>query len=163
MKGARRVGKSVLALELAHKEYRSFIKISFDRASPTIKNLFIDSLDDLDYFYDQIMVAYNEMLYPGESLIILDEIQLFKPARQAIKTLLLDGRYDILETGSLASVVKASDEEEAYLLPSEEDTIEVHPLSFSEFLKNDKQNAMIQLLDDCAKQNRPLNAAYKGV
>ena len=163
LKGARRVGKSVLALELAHKEYRSFIKISFDRASPTIKNLFIDSLDDLDYFYDQIMVAYNKMLYPGESLVILDEIQLFKPARQAIKTLLLDGRYDILETGSLASVVKASDEEEAYLLPSEEDTIEVHPLSFSEFLKNDKQDAMIQLLDDCAKKNRPLNAAYKGV
>ena len=109
------------------------------------------------------MVAYNKMLYPGESLIILDEIQLFKPARQAIKTLLLDGRYDILETGSLASVVKASDEEEAYLLPSEEDTIEVHPLSFSEFLKNDKQDAMIQLLDDCAKKNRPLNAAYKSV
>ena len=60
-------------------------------------------------------------------------------------------------------VVKNSDEEESYLLPSEEDTIEVHPLSFSEFLKNDKQEVMIQLLSDCAKKNRPLNAAYKGV
>ena len=49
LKGARRVGKSVLALELAHKEYRSFIKISFDKASIAIKNLFLDSLDDLDY------------------------------------------------------------------------------------------------------------------
>ncbi len=163
LKGARRVGKSVLALELAHKEYRSFIKISFDKASTAIKNLFLDSLDDLDYFYDQIMVAYGKMLYSGESLIILDEIQLFKPARQAIKTLLLDGRYDILETGSLASIVKASDEEENYLLPSEEDTIEVHPLSFSEFLKNDKQEIMIQLLSDCAKKNKPLNAAYRNI
>lgn len=163
LKGARRVGKSVLALELAHKEYRSFIKISFDKASPAIKKLFVDSLDDLDYFYDQIMVAYDKTLYQGESLIILDEIQLFKPARQAIKTLLLDGRYDVLETGSLASVVKASDEEENYLLPSEEDTIEVHPLSFSEFLKNNKQESMIQLLSGCAKKNKPLNAAYRNI
>ena len=163
LKGARRVGKSVLALELAHKEYRSFVKISFDKASSAIKNLFVESLDDLDYFYDQIMVAYETLLYPGESLIVLDEVQLFKPARQAIKTLLLDGRYDILETGSLASVVKASEEEENYLLPSEEDTIEVHPLSFMEFLKNDKQETMIQLLDDCVKKKKPLNAAYKSI
>lgn len=163
LRGARRVGKSVLALELAHKEYRSFIKISFDKASPLIKNLFVESLDDLDYFYDQIMVAYGKSLYPGESLLILDEIQLFKPARQAIKTLLLDGRYDILETGSLASVVKASEEEENYLLPSEEDTIEVHPLSFKEFLKNDKQEAMIKFLSDCARKKKPLNAAYKSI
>ena len=163
LKGARRVGKSVIALELAHKEYRSFIKISFDKASPMIKNLFVDSLEDLDYFYDQLMVSYNKVLYPGESLIILDEIQLYKPARQAIKTLLLDGRYDILETGSLASVVKSSDEDDDYLLPSEEDTIEVCPLSFSEFLKNDKQDTAIQLLYDCAKKNKPLQAAYKNI
>ncbi len=68
-----------------------------------------------------------------------------------------------METGSLASVVKASEEEENYLLPSEEDTIEVHPLSFSEFLKNDKQKIMIQLLSDCAKKNKPLNAAYRNI
>lgn len=106
LRGARRVGKSVLALEFAHKEYKSFIKISFDKASEEIKNLFVDSLEDLDAFYDYLSIAYNTKLYPGEFLIILDEIQLYKPARQAIKTLLLDGRYDILETGSLASIVK---------------------------------------------------------
>lgn len=163
LKGARRVGKSVLALEFAHKDYSSFIKISFDSASENTKNLFINSLEDLDYFYDQLMVTYNKVLYPGKSLIILDEIQLFKPARQAIKTLLLDGRYDILETGSLASVVKSSDEEENYLIPSEEDTIEVNPLSFIEFLKNDNQESMIQLLKECAKNNKPLLSAYKNI
>lgn len=163
LKGARRVGKSVLALELAHNEYRSFIRISFDKASPKIKNLFIDSLEDLDYFYDQLMVNYNKMLYPGNSLIILDEVQLFKPARQAIKTLLLDGRYDILETGSLASIIKGNDEEEEYLLPSEEDTIEINPLSFEEFLKNDNQKVMIELLNKCVKNNVPLNSGYKNI
>ena len=106
LRGARRVGKSCLALEFAHKEYKSFIKISFDKAPEDIKNLFINSLEDLDYFYDQLSIAYDKRLYKGESLIILDEVQLFKPARQAIKTLLIDGRYDIIETGSLASIVK---------------------------------------------------------
>lgn len=163
LKGARRVGKSVLALQLAHEEYRSFIKISFDRVAPSIKNLFVNSLDDLDKFYDQLMVYFDQILYPGESLIILDEIQLFKPARQAIKTLLLDGRYDILETGSLASIVKASEEEENYLLPSEEDGIDVFPLSFKEYLENDGQEAMIRLLDDAARTNKPLSAACRTI
>ena len=163
LKGARRVGKSVLALELAHKEYRSFIKISFDRASDTIKDLFVNSLEDLDSFYDKLMVYYETMMYPGESLLILDEIQLYKPARQAIKTLLLDGRYDILETGSLASIVKASEEEENYLLPSEEDVIEVAPLSFAEYLRNDHQETMIRLLENCAAKHKPLEAAYSKI
>ena len=163
LKGARRVGKSVIALEFAHKEYRSFIKISFEKASSSVKELFKESLDDLDYFYDQLMVAYDKVLYPGESLIILDEIQLYKPARQAIKTLLLDGRFDILETGSLASIVKSSEAEENYLLPSEEDTINVEPLSFKEFLINDEQSEMIKLLEMCSTKNAPLKAAYNKI
>ena len=110
IRGARRVGKSVLALELAHKEYKSFIKISFDRANDDLKNLFVNELNDLDYFYSVLETTFSKKLFEGESLIILDEIQLFKPARQAIKTLLLDGRYDIIETGSLASIVKSNDD-----------------------------------------------------
>ena len=163
LKGARRVGKSVLALQLAHEEYRSFIKVSFDRASETVKNLFVNNLENLDIFYDQLMIHFNHVLYPGESLIILDEIQLFKPARQAIKTLLLDGRYDILETGSLASIVKASEEEDNYLIPSEEDAIEVGPLTFAEYLKNDHQDLMVRLLESAAKSNKPLLAAYRNI
>lgn len=163
LRGARRVGKSVLALELAHREYRSFIKVSFDRASPEIKDLFVRNLGNLDDFYDRLMVAYDQMLYPGESLLILDEIQLFKPARQAIKTLLLDGRYDILETGSLASIVKSSEEEENYLLPSEEDTIDVGPLSFREFLQNKAQETTLRLLDAAARERKPIGAAYGAI
>ena len=85
IRGARRVGKSVLALELAHKEYKSFIKISFDRANEELKNLFINELNDLDYFYSVLETTFSKKLFEGESLIILDEIQLFKSARQAIK------------------------------------------------------------------------------
>ena len=74
LRGARRVGKSCLALEFAHKEYKSFIKISFDKASSEIKELFTNSLEDLDYFYDQLSIAYDTILQRGESLIILDEM-----------------------------------------------------------------------------------------
>ena len=163
LRGARRVGKSCLALEFAHKEYKSFIKISFDKASNDIKNLFIDSLDDLDYLYAQLSVAYNTKLYIGQSLIILDEVQLFKPARQAIKTLLLDGRYDILETGSLASIVKKNKDENKYLLPSEEIKIDVYPITFKEYLSAKGKEEMINFIESNCKANKPYGASYRNI
>ncbi len=162
IRGARRVGKSVLALEFAHKEYKSFIKISFDRASDELKNLFINELNDLDYFYSVLEITFSKKLYVGESLIILDEIQLFKPARQAIKTLLLDGRYDIIETGSLASIVKSNDEED-YLLPSEENKIDVNPVSFTEYLKACGDDMSLELMGKCFEKKKPLGAAYRKI
>ena len=160
LRGARRVGKSVLALEFAHKEYKSFIKISFDRTSEEIKDLFINGLDDLDYFYTVLETSFAKQLYEGESLIILDEIQLFKPARQAIKTLLLDGRYDIIETGSLASIVKSNNDED-YLIPSDETKIDVNPISFLEYLKACNDTISIDFLSNCYKSKKPLSAAYR--
>lgn len=163
LRGARRVGKSCLALEFAHKEYKSFIKVSFDKASDDVRRLFVDSLEDLDYFYDQLSVVYETKLYEGESLLILDEIQLFKPARQAIKTLLLDGRYDILETGSLASIVKKSKDDEKYLIPSEEIKIDVLPLTFKEYLKANKKNDMTEFIEKVVGSKKTFQAAYRSI
>lgn len=162
LRGARRVGKSVLALEFAHKEYKSFIKISFDRANDDLKNLFVNELNDLDYLYSVLETTFSTQLYPNESLIILDEIQLFKPARQAIKTLLLDGRYDIIETGSLASIIKSKDGED-YLLPSEETKIDVNPISFKEYLKACGDDLLIKLINDCFEKKKQLGAAYRKI
>ena len=92
LKGARRTGKTTLAEKLGKEEYRSYILIRFDQVEEEIKNLFVNSLRDLDSFFNTIQFAYNKKLYKRESLIILDEIQLFPPARQALKTLLEDGR-----------------------------------------------------------------------
>lgn len=161
LRGARRVGKSVLALEFAHKEYKSFIKISFDKASEEIKNLFVDSLEDLDAFYDYLSIAYNTKLYPGESLIILDEIQLYKPARQAIKTLLLDGRYDILETGSLASIIKKGAKEEKYLLPSEEVKVDVCPITFREYLRAMGREDLVEFIGSNIQAKRKFSVSYR--
>lgn len=163
LRGARRVGKSCLALEFAHKEYKSFIKISFDKASSEIKKLFTDSLENLDDFYDQLSIAYNKKLFRGESLIILDEIQLYKPARQAIKTLLIDGRYDILETGSLASIVKNGDDDDKYLLPSEEIKIDINPITFKEYLRALNKEEIIDFIEKTITEKKTFQAAYKNI
>lgn len=162
LRGARRVGKSCLALEFAHKEYKSFIKVSFDQASKDVKDLFVNSLGNLDDFYDQLSIAYETKLHKGESLLILDEIQLFKPARQAIKTLLLDGRYDILETGSLASIVK-SGKEDNYLIPSEEIKIDIYPITFKEYLRAAKKDEMIEFIERTCKSKKTFQAAYRTI
>ena len=163
LSGARRVGKSCLALEFAHREYSSFIKISFDQASEDIKNLFVNSLNDLDNFYDQLSIVYDTKLIEGKSLIILDEIQLFKPARQAIKTLLLDGRYDILETGSLASIVKKRKDETEYLLPSEEIKINVNPISFKEYLKVSGKSDLVDFISKTVQNKKTFGATLKTI
>ena len=66
-----------------------------------------------------------------ERIIIFDEVQQFPRARQLIKYLVADGRYDYLETGSLIRLKKNT---ENIILPSEEEHKELHPLDFEEFL-----------------------------
>ena len=102
LKGARRVGKTTLAEKLGREAYESYILIRFDQADQVVKDLFVNGLRDLDVFFAQLQFEYKTQLYRRKSLIILDEIQLLPQARQALKTLLEDGRYDYLETGSLA-------------------------------------------------------------
>ena len=133
IKGARRVGKTTVAEAFGKKEYKSFITISFQEANDVIKGLFVNSLLDLDYLFNVIQMQYKKPLYQRESLIILDEIQLFPMARQALKTLLKDGRYDYIETGSLAGITKKTKKAEI-LIPSEEYALEMYPLDFEEFL-----------------------------
>ena len=133
LKGARRVGKTTIAEELGRKEYKSYITVSFQSANQTVKDLFVDSLLDLDYLFNVLQMQYKKKLYPRESLIILDEIQLYPLARQALKTLLEDGRYDYIETGSLAGITKKSKKTEI-LIPSEEYPLEMFPLDFEEYL-----------------------------
>ena len=122
LRGPRRVGKSTLANRLGLDKYKSYIEIRFDKAPKEIRDLFIESLEDLDDLFEKLQVHYKTKLYRRESLIILDEIQLFPEARQALKTLLEDKRYDYIETGSLASIKKKS---KKILIPAEEYSLDV--------------------------------------
>lgn len=105
IEGARRVGKSTLAEEFAKREYKSYILIDFSVASKEVRALFED-ISDLDYIFLRLQLIFGTDLHERKSVIIFDEIQLCPLARQAIKYLVKDGRYDYLETGSLISIKK---------------------------------------------------------
>ena len=130
IEGARRVGKSTVAEEFAKKEYKSYILIDFSVASKAVRELFED-VSDLDYIFLQLQLQYRVDLYERESLIIFDEVQLCPAARQAIKSLVKDGRYDYLETGSLISIKRNVKD---ILIPSEERKLSMYPMDYEEFL-----------------------------
>ena len=103
IEGARRVGKSTISKAFGENEYRSYIFIDFNKANKKVKEAF-DDLNNLDLFFQTLSIEYGKRLYNRESLIIFDEIQKFPKAREAIKYLIEDGRYDYIETGSLISI-----------------------------------------------------------
>lgn len=162
IKGARRVGKTTIAEEFGRAEYRSFIKIDFHSANDTIRDLFVNSLMDLDYFFNVIQMQYGVRLYRRESLIILDEIQLYPLARQALKTLIADGRYDYIETGSLAGIKKKTEQSEI-LVPSEEYAIEMFPLDFEEYLWAMGDEWTIPILRDNFAKKKPFGKIHKAI
>lgn len=130
VEGARRVGKSTLVEEFAKKEYKSYILIDFSEASKDIKDCF-DDIADLDRFLLRLQTITGVQLINRDSVIIFDEVQLYPRARQAIKYLVADGRYDYIETGSLISIKKNVKD---ILIPSEEMKLKLYPLDYEEFL-----------------------------
>lgn len=154
--GARRVGKSYIAEEFAKHEYESYILLDFNRVGEEVKELFVRYLNDLDTFFSYLSAFFNVPLFPGRSLIIFDEVQLFPKARSAIKYLIADGRYHYLETGSLMTIkMNASD----IVIPSEERHVRMFPLDFEEFLWAIGNTTMMPFLCECFSATRPLGPA----
>ncbi|MBQ6952679.1 MAG: AAA family ATPase [Bacteroidales bacterium] len=141
IEGARRVGKSYIVKEFAQKEYKSYILIDFFKVGDDIKDLFKNYKDNLDMLFTYLSTYFSTKLYPRESIIVFDEIEFCPAARAAIKYLVEDGRYDYLETGSLLGMkmstqkkLKKTENKEDYLVPSEEESMVMHPMDFEEFL-----------------------------
>jgi len=130
IEGARRVGKSTIIEEFVRNEYASYIIIRFEKAGEEVKELF-RHMNDLDRFFLYLQQFYGVELQERKSAIVFDEVQLFPLARQSIKILVEDGRYDYYETGSLISI-KGNIRD--ILIPSEEDTMYMYPMDFEEFL-----------------------------
>lgn len=156
VQGARRVGKSYSVEEFAKKEYRSYILIDFNKANQQVKDLFVYDIDSMDTFFMKLTALYGVKLYERESLIIFDEVQLFPKARSAIKYLVADGRYDYIETGSLISI---RENVKDILIPSEEDSITMHPLDFEEFLWAVGNESMADLMRECYEKRKSLGQA----
>ena len=160
IQGARRVGKSTIAEEFARKEYDSYILIDFSKATAEVMELF-DDMSDLDYFFMRLQVAMKGNLKERHSVIIFDEVQFQPKARQAIKHLVKDHRYDYIETGSLISIRKNVKD---ILIPSEEEKINMFPMDFEEFLWATDDETTVPLLRQFFDKFRPLgDAAHRKV
>lgn len=150
IEGARRIGKSTIAEEFAKKEYETYIKVDFSIAPTSVRELF-DDVSDLDYIFLQLQLQYKTDLIERKSLIIFDEIQLCPKARQAIKSLVNDHRYDYIETGSLISIKKNVKD---ILIPSEERKISMYPMDYEEFRWALGDNATLPLIKKCFENNK---------
>lgn len=153
IEGARRIGKSTIAEEIGKKEYKSYILIDFNKASKKVMGSF-DEITNLDIFFQTIMLEYNTRLYERESLIIFDEIQQFPKARQAIKYLVADGRYDYIETGSLISI---RENVEDITLPSEERKLKMYPIDFEEFMIYMDEELLLEYIKNCLAEKKALD------
>ncbi len=151
--GARRVGKSFLCKLFAENEYKSHIIIDFGNAPKDILDLFEYDSANLDLFFAKLSAFYSTSLHKRESVIIFDEIQQFPRARQLIKYLVADRRYDYIETGSLIRLKKNVQD---IIIPSEEEHIELFPLDFEEFLWALNDLATVPLIKQCFDTKTPL-------
>lgn len=130
IEGARRVGKSTVAERFAQENYADYLLIDFSLEGDDVRKNF-DNIGDLDAFFRNLFLLKGKSLTRGDAAIIFDEVQLFPPARQAIKALVKDGRHHYIETGSLISIRKNVKD---ILIPSEEERTKMYPMDFEEFL-----------------------------
>ena len=156
IEGARRVGKSTLAKQFAENEYQSYILVDFANVLPEVNQLIENSIADLNYLFMRLQLLYKVTLVERKSVIIFDEVQLQPLARQAIKYLVKDGRYDYIETGSLISIRQNV---RNIVIPSEEDRIQMYPLDYEEFRWALGDTATMPLLAQVLESRQPLGEA----
>lgn len=155
IQGARRVGKSTIAQEFAANEYETYVLVDFAACSAEIRDLFND-VSDLNRIFMRLQLEYGTELKERKSAIIFDEVQLAPKARQAIKYLVKDGRYDYIETGSLISIRKNVKD---ILIPSEEVKLQMYPMDYEEFKWALGDTATIKLLQGCFQNKTSLGDA----
>ena len=156
IEGARRVGKSYIAREFARNEYKSYIIVDFKEggtALDPLREILNGSLRNLDEFFLFLKFYSGQELYQRNSLIIFDEVQDFPRAREAIKFLVQDGRYDYIETGSLISI---KENVKDIQIPSEEISLKLYPMDFEEFLWALGQEALWDIIKLHYSKRKPL-------
>ncbi len=153
IEGARRIGKSTIVEAFAKNEYEDYIILDFAKEHKNVKQNFEDNIGDMDTFFRNLFLLKGKEIPKKKSVIIFDEVQLFPPARQAIKYLVQDGRFDYIETGSLISIKKNVQD---ILIPSEEYKIKMYPMDFEEFLWAKGDNVTIMAIRDAYLKRKAL-------
>lgn len=156
--GARRIGKSYIVEEFAKNEYKSYILVDFNNADENLMEIFDKYLKNLDMFFSYLGLYFNVTLYPRDTVIIFDEVQLYPQARAAIKYLVKDGRYDYIETGSLVSINRNVKD---IVIPSEEQRINMFPMDFEEYLWAMGDEQMMPFIRNCFEKKQPLGPLHR--
>ena len=156
--GARRIGKSYIVEEFAKNEYKSYILVDFNNADDNLIEIFDKYLRNLDVFFSYIALYYNVTLYPRDTVIVFDEVQLYPKARAAIKYLVKDGRYDYIETGSLVSINRNVKD---IVIPSEEHRINMYPMDFEEFLWAVGDEQLMPFIRMCFEKKQKLGPLHR--
>lgn len=154
IEGARRIGKSTIAEEFAAHEYEDYMLLDFAKEKTEVLQNFEENIGELDTFFRNLFLLKGKALKEKKSVIIFDEVQLFPRARQAIKYLVADGRYDYIETGSLISI-KANVRD--ILIPSEEYKLNMYPMDFEEFLWAKGDAVTFPVIRDAFENRQPLS------
>ena len=157
IEGARRIGKSTICEEFGKNEYKSYILIDFAKCPDEVKGYFQKHMNDLDTFFMLLSTYYGVKLFERESLIIFDEVQMYPKARECIKYLVADGRYDYIETGSLISI---KENVKNIVIPSEERHLSMYPLDFEEFCDALGEGQIIGYIRKCFADREPLECCF---
>ena len=158
--GARRIGKSYIVEKFAKNEYKSYILVDFNNAEDELMEIFDKYLKNLDVFFSYLSLYFNITLYPRNTVIVFDEVQLYPKARAAIKYLVKDGRYDYIETGSLVSINRNVKD---IVIPSEEHRINMYPMDFEEFLWAMGDEKTMPFIRLCYEKKQALGPLHRKV
>ena len=153
LEGAQQVGKRTLAQEFGRRYYKSTLTIDFASISDDLKSLFLELRTDIQRLYQYFSAIYNVPLHPKESLLLFCNVQHLPLARAFVKHIAAGASFDCIETGSLLSIKQNID---GILIPSEEESLRLHPLDFEEFLCALDEQAFVDILRDTYASLRPL-------
>lgn len=159
VKGCRQCGKTFSVLDFAHKQYEHVVYLNFYQ-NADYASVFAGSLET-----DHLVMMMSALLGPaavfeaGKTVIVLDEIQECPEARTALKFFKLDGRFDVIGTGSLLGV-RGYGKEPRSIPVGYETVLDMYPLDFEEFLwANGITESMILLLRQCLQEEKPVPEA----
>ncbi len=159
VKGCRQCGKTYSVLDFAKKNYKHVVYLNFFE-NPDYASVFAGSLDiDNIVMLLSALLGKNAVFEAGETVLILDEIQDCPEARTALKFFRIDGRYDVIGTGSLLGV-KGYGKEPKSVPVGSETVVDMYPLDFEEFLwANDISEAVIAMLQNALDSETPVPEA----
>lgn len=156
IKGLRQIGKTYIVKQFAEEQYKNVIYLDF-RKDRNLNKIFDDSFE-VDDLITQISVYIKDAKFiPGETVLIFDEVQDCPNARSSLKYFSLDGRFDVICTGSLLGIKGYSKKSDHAIPVGYEQVITMKPLDFEEFLwANGIDQNTVLYLKDCLNEKKAI-------